>query len=140
MKEIVVNNLYELDQVASELLNHISDRRIIAFIGKIGAGKTTFIKAICKHLGVNDVVNSPTFSIINEYQNHSTNQFIYHFDLFRINTIREALELGIEDYFQSGLLCLIEWPEIISSLLPDATVFVTISELPDLNSRLIHIS
>jgi len=140
VKEIVVNNLYELDQVASELLNHISDRRIIAFIGKIGAGKTTFIKAICKHLGVNDVVNSPTFSIINEYQNHSTNQFIYHFDLFRINTIREALELGIEDYFQSGLLCLIEWPEIISSLLPDATVFVTISELPDLNSRLIHIS
>jgi len=137
MKEIVVNNLNELDQGASELLNQIGDRRIIAFMGKMGAGKTTLIKAICKHLGVNDVVNSPTFSIINEYQNHSTNQFIYHFDLFRINTIREALDLGIEDYFQSGSLCFIEWPEIITPLLPDDTVFVTITELPD-HSRLLH--
>ena len=97
----------------------------------MGAGKTTFIKAVCEELGVKDVINSPTFAIINEYAVPASGQSIYHFDFYRINEIGEALDIGTEDYFDSGAWCFIEWPEKIEPLLPDDTVCVTLTEQED---------
>jgi tRNA threonylcarbamoyladenosine biosynthesis protein TsaE len=107
------------------------DKTVFAFEGKMGAGKTTFSKALCEQSGVDDVINSPTFSIINEYRCSGTGELIYHFDFYRVNNIREAKEIGVEDYFYCGARCFIEWPEIIKELLPEDTVFITISELSD---------
>ena len=106
-------------------------RVVFAFYGKMGAGKTTFIKAVCEELGVKDVINSPTFAIINEYAVPASGQSIYHFDFYRINEIGEALDIGTEDYFDSGAWCFIEWPEKIEPLLPDDTVCVTLTEQED---------
>jgi tRNA threonylcarbamoyladenosine biosynthesis protein TsaE len=105
----------------------------------MGAGKTTFIKAICEALGVTDVINSPTFAIVNEYRSDTTAELIYHFDFYRINDVQEAYNIGATDYFDSGALCFIEWPEKIESLLPDDTVFVEIVEQED-GSRLVTAS
>ena len=105
--------------------------------GFLGAGKTTFIRALCKHLGVSDTVNSPTFSIVNEYDSITLGKHIYHFDFYRIRRIEEVYDLGYEDYFYSDSICLIEWPELIEDLLPDDAVRVTIEEQPD-GSRLIR--
>ena len=91
----------------------------------MGAGKTTFVKAICEELGVNDVITSPTFAIVNEYEAHDAS--IYHFDFYRIKKIEEVYDMGYEDYFYSGGLCFIEWPELIEDLLPEDAVKVTIS-------------
>ena len=107
---------------------------VIAFYGKMGAGKTTFIKALCEELGVEDVITSPTFAIVNEYTVDS--QSIYHFDFYRIKKIEEVYDMGYEDYFYSGNLCLIEWPELIEDLLPEDALRVTIEEQPD-GSRII---
>ena len=107
---------------------------VIAFYGKMGAGKTTFIKALCEELGVEDVITSPTFAIVNEYTVDS--QSIYHFDFYRIKKIEEVYDMGYEDYFYSGNLCLIEWPELIEELLPENALRVTIEEQPD-GSRII---
>ena len=103
---------------------------VIAFYGKMGAGKTTFIKALCEELGVEDVITSPTFAIVNEYSLPSQGA-LYHFDFYRIKKLEEVYDMGYEDYFYSGNLCLIEWPELIEELLPENALRVTIEEQPD---------
>jgi tRNA threonylcarbamoyladenosine biosynthesis protein TsaE len=104
---------------------------VFAFYGAMGVGKTTLIKAICEMLGVIDVINSPTFSIINEYRSETSGGLIYHFDFYRINKRSEAEDLGVSDYFYSGALCFIEWPEKIEELLPEEVVALSITENPD---------
>ena len=121
-------SLNEINAAAAEFLKELGDRKIVAFYGSMGAGKTTFIKAICDVLGVTDTVNSPTFAIVNEYLAASGDS-IFHFDFYRIKKIEEAYDFGYEDYFYSGDLCLIEWPELIEELLPEDTVRVKIEEI-----------
>lgn len=118
------------DFVAKLDLRH-NPRRVLAFYGKMGAGKTTFIKALCEVLEVKDVVNSPTFAIVNEYHSDALQQPVFHFDFYRIKHVEEAFDIGTDDYFYSGNLCLLEWPELIEPLLPDNVVSVEIEELPD---------
>lgn len=120
--------LENINAAAAEFLKELGDRKIVAFYGSMGAGKTTFIKAICDVLGVTDTVNSPTFAIVNEYLAASGDS-VYHFDFYRIKKIEEAYDFGYEDYFYSGNLCLIEWPELIEELLPEDTVRVKIEEI-----------
>lgn len=134
MHTIKINNLEEIRKAAKEFIQTMDDRTVYAFDGKMGAGKTTFIKALCEELGVTDVINSPTFAIINEYRSDTTGELIYHFDFYRINKLSEAEDIGTEEYFYSGALCFIEWPEKIEELLPGDTVFVSIKENED-NSR-----
>jgi tRNA threonylcarbamoyladenosine biosynthesis protein TsaE len=136
MKEIIIENTDTIRRSAAEFIAQTNGKKVFAFEGNMGAGKTTFIKAICEESGVEDVINSPTFSIINEYRSSITGELIYHFDFYRINRISEAQETGANDYFYSGALCLIEWPEKIKELLPENTVYVSIREQPD-GSRLI---
>lgn len=120
MKTIEIRNLQDLERAADEFVPLMDDASVIAFYGDMGAGKTTFINALCRRLGVTeDVANSPSFSIANEYRSDTTAELIYHFDMYRLNNLEEALDMGIEDYFDSGALCLIEWPERIEELLPD---------------------
>lgn len=126
-KIIHIGNLEELPRAAKEFVSEMDDRTIYAFYGDMGAGKTTFINALCKALGVeDDVTNSPSFSIINEYRSDTTAELIYHFDLYRLEDIGEAMDIGVDDYFDSGALCLLEWPERIEAMLPDDTVRVRI--------------
>lgn len=115
----------ELNQAAEKLLNQYGEQRIFAFYGKMGAGKTTFIQAICRALGTMDNVTSPTFALINEYRTQDMKS-IFHFDFYRIKKLEEAYDLGYEDYLYSGNYCLIEWPEMIESLLPDKIVRIKI--------------
>lgn len=124
-----VTSLEGLDEAARLFLEHYANRSIIAFYGSMGAGKTTFIKALCWQLGVADTVTSPTFAIVNEYE--STGGPVYHFDFYRIKRIEEVYDMGYEDYFYSGHLCLIEWPELIEDLLPADTLRVTIAQQAD---------
>ena len=131
MTTIQINSLDSIRESAKAFLAAMDDRTVFAFHGQMGAGKTTFIKAICEELGVEDVINSPTFSIINEYRSETTGELIYHFDFYRINKLSEAEDIGTEDYFYSGALCFIEWPEKIEDLLPGDVVEVTIKENPD---------
>ena len=133
--EIRIENLSSLQSAAEEFIKQIGERRIFAFYGKMGAGKTTFISAVCEALGVRDVINSPTFAIVNEYLS-GNGELIYHFDFYRIKNIGEALDIGYYDYIDSGCLCFMEWPELIESILPDDTVKVCIEEEAD-GSRLI---
>ncbi len=121
-------SLSNINEAAAEFLKELGDRKIVAFYGSMGAGKTTFIKAICDVLGVTDTVNSPTFAIVNEYL-AASGESVYHFDFYRIKKIEEAYDFGYEDYFYSGNLCLIEWPELIEELLPEDTVRVKIEEI-----------
>lgn len=127
MSEIIIHSLEDIKRAASEFVALIGERRIFAFYGHMGAGKTTFIKAICEELGVTDAVSSPTFAIVNEYA--STMGSIYHFDFYRIKRSSEVLDLGFEDYAYSGNLCLMEWPELIEEFLPEETVDVHIEEI-----------
>ena len=124
--KIVVNCVSELELAATSLLGLINDNNIICFYGEMGVGKTTFIKEICKKLGVEDVVSSPTFSIINEYLTEN-NKSVYHFDFYRIEKEEEAFDIGYEEYFYQGNLCLIEWPEKISSIIPENIIKVQIT-------------
>jgi tRNA threonylcarbamoyladenosine biosynthesis protein TsaE len=126
MQTITINNLSGLSYAAKQLLILCPDKKIFACKGKMGAGKTTFIKAICEELGVKDVISSPTFSIVNEYLS-SKGEKIYHFDFYRINSLNEAYDLGYEDYFYSNAYCFIEWPEKIADLIPEGFVNVTIN-------------
>jgi tRNA threonylcarbamoyladenosine biosynthesis protein TsaE len=131
MHLIRAKNLESLKEAAQEFIRQMGNNTVFAFNGRMGSGKTTFIKAICEELGVTETINSPTFAIVNEYCSNKTNKSIYHFDFYRINTMQEALDIGVSDYFDSGALCFIEWPEKVKSLLPSYTVFVTIEEQND---------
>ena len=130
--EIIIPSLDKIDDAAQEFLGIMDDATIYAFYGEMGAGKTTFINALSKALGVeDDPTSSPSFSIINEYRSDTTAELIYHFDLYRLENLEEAFDIGVEDYFDSGALCFIEWPERIAGILPDDTVRVDISVLDD---------
>ena len=150
MISIKIQDIDHIREAAREFIGHIGDHRVFAFYGKMGAGKTTFVKAICEELGVDDVITSPTFAIINEYQvlgdgcwmiDNGNNQHqtptthhpktIYHFDFYRIKKLEEVYDMGYEDYFYSGALCFIEWPELIEEILPDDAVRVSIDEQED---------
>lgn len=132
MKTINVPNLEALPAAAREFAAMMGDNTVFAFYGDMGAGKTTFINALSRALGVEeDATGSPSFAIVNEYRSDTTAELIYHFDLYRLESVEEALDLGVEDYFDSGALCLIEWPERIDDILPDDTVKVTVSVTPD---------
>jgi tRNA threonylcarbamoyladenosine biosynthesis protein TsaE len=117
--------LKNIGEIAEKFIENIDETRVFAFNGAMGAGKTTFIKAICEKLGVKEPVNSPTFSIINEYST-AYGQTVYHFDCYRINSVKDAVNLGAEDYFYSGSLCFIEWAENIIQILPQNTKNVDI--------------
>ncbi len=127
--QINIQDLEHIDQAAKEFINEMGDHTVFAFYGKMGAGKTTFVKAICEALGVNDVITSPTFAIVNEYE--APKRTIYHFDFYRIKKLEEVYDMGYEDYFYSGNLCFIEWPELIEEVLPTDAVRITISENAD---------
>ena len=125
MKTITISTLEDLPRAAREFVEAMDDSTVFAFYGDMGAGKTTFINALCRELGVSeDVATSPSFSIVNEYRSDTTAELIYHFDLYRLENLDEALDMGIEDYFDSGVLCLLEWPERIDELLPDDAIRV----------------
>jgi tRNA threonylcarbamoyladenosine biosynthesis protein TsaE len=129
MTEIIIPSLEQIGQAAKEFVEHIGEKRLFAFYGNMGAGKTTFIKAICEEIGVTDAVTSPTFAIVNEY--YSNMGAVYHFDFYRIKNLGEVIDLGFEDYAYSGNLCLMEWPELIEDLLPEETISVKIEETAD---------
>ena len=136
--EIKIQDIDHIREAAREFIKYIGDRRVFAFYGKMGAGKTTFVKAICEELGVDDVITSPTFAIINEYTTaHQPSDIslqtstIYHFDFYRIKKLEEVYDMGYEDYFYSGALCFIEWPELIEEILPDDAIRVSITEQED---------
>mgnify|MGYP003500055801 FL=1 len=133
--EITINGLDTIRSAARQFLENIGRSRVFAFYGKMGAGKTTFVKALCEELGCDDVITSPTFAIVNEYTD-GEQQPVYHFDFYRIKKLEEVYDMGYEEYFYSGALCLIEWPELIEDVLPDDTVRVTIEEQAD-GSRLL---
>ncbi len=136
--EIQIKTPENLPEAAREFASLMGDETVYAFRGEMGAGKTTFISALAKELGVeDDTANSPSFAIINEYRSDTTAELIYHFDLYRLESVEEALEIGIEDYFDSGALCLLEWPERIEPLLPDDTVEVEVRVNPDESRTLI---
>ncbi len=138
--EIRIPNTDSLPAAAKEFVSLMGDQTVYAFNGEMGAGKTTFIRALVEQLGVDpEEANSPSFSIINEYRSDTTAELIYHFDLYRLEDVEEALEIGVEDYFDSGALCLLEWPERIEPLLPDDTVVVKITVDPLDDSRLLTI-
>ena len=128
--EITIKSLDTIQEAAKEFINRMGEGKVFAFYGKMGAGKTTFIKALCETLGVKDVITSPTFSLINEYTDGKGNS-IYHFDFYRIKKLEEVYDMGYEDYFYSGNLCLLEWPELIEEILPENVIKVTIVEQAD---------
>jgi tRNA threonylcarbamoyladenosine biosynthesis protein TsaE len=133
--DITINNLDEMGEKARMFINTLGEQRVIAFYGSMGAGKTTFIRALCQELGVIEPVTSPTFAIVNEYEvvddqssiHQSSIKKVFHFDFYRIKRLEEAYDMGFEDYLYSGQLCLIEWPELIEELLPDDAVRVHIT-------------
>ena len=129
--EIILKSLDDMPAAAKQFIEAIDQNTVFAFYGKMGAGKTTFIKAVCEALGVTDVVNSPTFSIVNEYRSDDTGELIYHFDFYRIKKLDEVYDMGYEDYFYSGNLCFLEWPELIEDLLPEDCTKVTITAEED---------
>ena len=128
--EIKINDLEHIREAARQFINAMGDQHVFAFYGHMGAGKTTFIKAICEELGVDDVVTSPTFAIVNEYT-AADGIPIYHFDFYRIKKLEEVYDMGYEDYFYGDGLCFIEWPEMMEELLPEGATKVQIAEDPD---------
>jgi len=125
--EIKIESLDGIRAAAKEFVANIGDATVFAFYGSMGAGKTTFIKAVCEELGVEDVITSPTFAIVNEYRSATTDELIYHLDFYRIKKLDEVYDMGYEDYIYSGALCFIEWPELIEELLPTDAVKVNIT-------------
>lgn len=126
---ITIQSPETIQESAKEFVANMGDANVFAFYGSMGAGKTTFIKAICKELGVDDVITSPTFAIVNEYTGKDTT--IYHFDFYRIKRMEEVYDMGYEDYIYSDAICFMEWPELIEPLLPEDVVKVNITEQPD---------
>ncbi|MDD6862563.1 MAG: tRNA (adenosine(37)-N6)-threonylcarbamoyltransferase complex ATPase subunit type 1 TsaE [Prevotella sp.] len=135
--ELRIDNIDSIREAARQFVATTGENTVFAFYGKMGAGKTTFIKAVCEELGVEDVITSPTFAIVNEYRSDTTGELIYHFDFYRIKKSEEVYDMGYEDYFYSGALCFIEWPELIEELLPEEAVKVTIEENAD-GSRIVR--
>lgn len=129
--EIKIQSLDQIHEAAKEFIAAMGENTVFALYGKMGAGKTTFVKAICEELGVTDMITSPTFAIVNEYRSEDTAELIYHFDFYRINKLEEVYDMGYEDYFYSGALCFIEWPELVEELLPGNTIKVSIEEQKD---------
>jgi tRNA threonylcarbamoyladenosine biosynthesis protein TsaE len=115
--ELKINSLDSINEVAEQFLAELGDHKVVALYGKMGVGKTTFVKAVCNVKGIEDIATSPSFAIVNEY--HGGDEVIYHFDFYRINSIEEAYDFGYEEYFYSGKICFIEWPELIEQLLPE---------------------
>lgn len=126
MTGIKINNIKDIDVSAAELLDKFKKQRLFAFFGEMGVGKTTIIQALCRKLEVLEVVSSPTFAIVNEYH-RKNGDAIYHFDFFRIKNIEEVFDFGYEDYFYSGYYCFIEWPELITDILPDNAILIKIT-------------
>ncbi|MGM9852417.1 MAG: tRNA (adenosine(37)-N6)-threonylcarbamoyltransferase complex ATPase subunit type 1 TsaE [Muribaculaceae bacterium] len=138
---IEIDGLDGLEKAADAFVRLMGDYTIFAFYGEMGAGKTTFINALSRRLGVEeDMANSPSFSIINEYRSDTTAELIYHFDLYRLENLEEAMDIGVEDYFDSGVLCLLEWPERIEPMLPDDTVRVDITADHDTGRRTLTVT
>ena len=137
-KQIKIENIDNIASAARKFIDEMGENCVFAFYGKMGAGKTTFIKAICETLGVTDPVASPTFAIVNEYAD-AQGQPINHFDFYRIKNLREAYDIGCEEYFYSGYPCFIEWPEMVEELLPEDAVKVTIEVLED-EARVVTLS
>ena len=134
-KILEISSLDELDKVAEAVVEALDGRTVVAFDAPMGAGKTTLISRIAAYLGAQDDVTSPTFAIVNQYE--GSERTIYHFDMYRIECIEEALDFGCEEYFASGELCLVEWPEKIEALLPDDTMVVRIEILSDSERRFV---
>ena len=131
MMKLTIRSLDTIRETAREFVANMGQASVFAFYGKMGAGKTTFVKAICEEIGVEDVITSPTFAIVNEYQSTKTGGPIYHFDFYRIKKLDEVYDMGYEDYFYSGAPCFLEWPELIEEILPNDAVKVTITEQED---------
>ncbi|MCD8208647.1 MAG: tRNA (adenosine(37)-N6)-threonylcarbamoyltransferase complex ATPase subunit type 1 TsaE [Bacteroidales bacterium] len=135
-RKVEIRNLADLERAAAEFLERIGERRLVAFYAPLGSGKTTFTAALCRQLGVEETVNSPTFTILNEYCT-SSGEMLYHFDFYRIKDLREAVDIGLDDYLYSGCLCLMEWPENVEPLLPEETLRVRIIVNDDLSRTLV---
>ena len=133
----ILKDISDIDTAAKIFVEKFGNKKIFAFYGEMGAGKTTFIKSICKSMGVTGAITSPTFSLVNVYKTDS-GLLIYHFDFYRIKNIEEAYDFGYEDYFYSGNICFIEWPELIESLLPEDVVEVRFT-IDENEQRLISI-
>ncbi len=134
-KKFILPTIKQLEEVAKEFLKAFPNPGVFCFYGSMGAGKTTFIQALCKQLKVIDVVNSPSFAIVNEY-NTSDDEVVYHFDFYRLKEEEEAFDLGYEDYFYSNSYCFVEWPEKISSLLPQKRYDVVVTVLDDMSREI----
>jgi len=130
MTELRINSLEEINSVAKQFIELVGERRVFAMYGSMGVGKTTFVKAVCEELGVQDTINSPTFAIVNEYHTPK-DKVVYHFDFYRINDVQEAYDFGYEDYFYSQAMCFIEWPERIESILPSDVINLNFTEEAD---------
>ncbi len=128
--KIEINDISDIQTAAQTFIDNMSNYKVFAFYGEMGVGKTTFIKAICEKLGVEETITSPTFAIVNEY-GANDGKTVYHFDFYRINKLQEAVDFGCGDYLYSGNLCFIEWPELIEPILPDETQKITIRETED---------
>ena len=142
MQEIAIKDLQDINRAAGELMSAIGDRKILTFEGEIGAGKTTFIKALCAKMGVEEEVTSPTFSIVNEYaykDEKGEARSIFHMDTYRLEDIEEAINIGMEEYLDSGEICLIEWPELIKPLLPDDAVEIKMIIEEDFSRKLLFL-
>lgn len=127
MNHLEIPDLGSLDKVATQFLADTAERKIYAFYAPMGTGKTTFITALCRSLGISDIVNSPTFAIVNSYSTPK-GETLYHIDCYRLDKLDDALNVGMNDYLDSGARCFIEWPEVIDTLLPDDTLRVQIVE------------
>ena len=129
--KISIKSLDSIHEAAREFIKNMGTGHVFVFYGKMGAGKTTFIKAVCEELGVDDVITSPTFAIVNDYTSSKDDSHIFHFDFYRIKKLEEVYDMGYEDYFYSGSLCFIEWPELIEDILPGDAVKVTVTQNED---------